>query len=243
MTLLRSVNEGDNLFKSALDEDLLFKILGSIPGYILISAYTLLALLWLSLLGKTYDLSTVIITRRISLFGKTYDTSTTNILKHHLKVFFLTFNFFLYCSWILFFFLMWKIERHDLIYKIEAVFTSTIGLLLAIAFGGAGSRVYFHFQHNPILSVERLRISKRVLALILICSAVIIIKLPFTLCSLFAYTSSLTSFMFDVFTYSFLEILPFLIISLVLTGKKWDERGDESAHFSFGFRKYSLMQQ
>jgi len=244
LTLLRSVNEGDNLFKSALDEDLLFKILSSIPGYILISAYTLLALLWLSLLGKTYDLSTVIITKRISLFGKTYDASTTNILKYHLRAFFFSFNFFLYCSWIIFFFLMWKIQQHhELIYKIEAFFTAIVGLLLAILFGGMGSQVYFHFQHNPILSVERLRLSKRVLGLILLCSAVFVIKLPFTLCGLFAYTSSLTSFMFDVFTYSFLEILPFLIFSLVATGKKWEERNDESAHFSFGFRKYSLLQQ
>lgn len=243
LTLLRSVNEGDNLFKSGLDEDLLFKILGSIPGYILISAYTLLALLWLSLLGKTYDLSTVIVARRISLFGKTYDNSTATNLKYHLKVFFLSFNFFLYGSWILFFFLMWKIQQHDIIYKVEQLFTATIGLTLAVAFGGAGSRVYFHFQHNPILSVERLRSSKRALALILLCSAVFIIKLPFTIYGLFANPSALTAYMFDVFTYSFLEILPFLVISLVLAGKKWEERGDESAHFSFGFRKYTLMQQ
>jgi len=142
-----------------------------------------------------------------------------------------------------FFFLMWRIADHDLIYKIEAVFTASVGLLLAIAFGGAGSRVYFHFQHNPILSVERLRISKRALGLILLCSAVFIIKLPFILCGLFAFPSTFTTFMFDVCTYTFLELLPFLVISIVVTGKRWEERGDESAHFSFGFRKYSLLQQ
>lgn len=104
LTLLHFVDEGKNLFLSALDEDLLFKILGSIPGHILISVYSLLGLLWLSLLGKTYDVSTLLIAKRFSLFGRSYDASSTSILKQHLTVFCATFNFFLYCSWIIFFF-------------------------------------------------------------------------------------------------------------------------------------------
>lgn len=46
--------------------------------------------------------------------------------------------------------------------RVEAVFTAVIAVLLALIFGGLGSTVYFHFQHNPILSVERLRITNKV---------------------------------------------------------------------------------
>jgi len=238
LTLLHFVDEGRNLFRSASEEDLLFKILSSIPGYILITAYTLLALIWLSLLSKTYDLSSIFISRRASLLGdRTYSSDTATIVKHHLHVYFAAFNIFLYCSWISFFFLMWKC-RHDLIYRIESTFTSCIAFFLVTVFGGFGSRVYRHYQHNPILSVERLHISKRVLGLILLCSAVFVVKLPFIMCSVFMALSPLTSFLFGVINLTFLEIVPFLIIIAMVAGKGVDEPDEEKAHFSF--RQYGV---
>eukprot|EP00026_Physarum_polycephalum_P012099 Phypoly_transcript_12371.p1 GENE.Phypoly_transcript_12371~~Phypoly_transcript_12371.p1 ORF type:complete len:308 (+),score=16.19 Phypoly_transcript_12371:66-989(+) len=241
LTLLHFVDEGRNLFISTQDEDLLFKVLSSVPGHILITIYSLLALLWLSILVRAYDVSPLLIPKRITLFGKSYDSSSSTVLKQNLKVACTAFNAFLYATWLIFFFLLWRFQESDTVYSVQSIFTAAIGVILAVLFGLYWIRGNQFGQQRAILSVEKLHLSKRILILVVLCSIVFLIKFPFVVVVSVSHTPWLTSFSFDLITYTLLEIIPFLVILILIGGKKVEEMGatHESAKFSFSFRKYN----
>lgn len=241
LTLLHVIDDWKNLFISAPDEDMLFKILGSVPAHILVTIHSLLGLLWISILVKTYD-TAMLVPKTFTLLGKTYDSTTTGIMKHHLNIFCLVFNIFLYLSWIIFLILMFQIRKlEDTIYGIENIFTSAVAVVLSLLFVIYYHRISGNYTQNNILSVERHRISKRILWLVVLCSAVFAIKLPIILyISLSHHTTWLTSFTFDVITFTLLEIIPFFIILVCTGGKKVEELRHESVQFSFSFRKYTM---
>jgi len=240
LTLLHFVDEGRNLFTSAQDADLLFKVLGSVPGHILITIYTLLGSLWLSILVKTYDVTPMLIPKSITLFGKSYDASGTSLLKRHLKLVCAAFNILLYTTWLIFFFLLWKFQDSDTIYSVQSIFTASVGVVLSALFGIYWFRVRSHHeQERSILSVEKLHLSKRIVHLVVLCSVVFIVKFPLVLVVSITHTPWLTSFTVDLIIFTLLEIIPFLVILILIGGKKVEDTRHESANFSFSFRKYN----
>lgn len=237
LTLLHFVHEGRYLFTTEQDADLLFKILSSIPAHILITIYSLLCLLWLSILVKTYDVSPMLIPKSITLFGKSYDASNSSVIKHRLRVMCAAFNIFFYATWVVFCILLWRLGDSDTVYSVMIIFTASVGIILAAIFAIYWKLVH-HYQ-GAILSVEKLHLSKRILILVGMCSVVFVIKFPLAVVACVSHTPWLTSFGVDLVSFAFLEIIPFLIILVLLGGKKVEEMRHESANFSFSFRKYS----
>lgn len=241
LTLLHFDDEGKYLFISAQDEDMLFKVLASIPPHILITIYSLLGLLWLSFLTKTYDLSAALIPKTFSLFGKKYDQNTTQSLKHHLTLFCIAFNIFLYVSWAVFLICMYHLPNPDKIYSIQEIFTSTLAIMLAMIYMICWHRISRSYQqNNNILSVEKHHLVKRILWLVIICTAVFMIKFPIVVYVSVKDATWLTSFA-ALITFTVLEIFPFLVILFLTSGKKVEEFRNESSRFSFSFRRYSTI--
>jgi len=188
------------LFLSMEQQEFYDILLGSIPGYLFISCYSLLAIFW------------VVLAHYIT----NQDLNLVNIVKTTYGFI----NILVYTGWFSWLALMYMApDKHtkNLWHKVEVIFNSACSNFISVLFCTFGCRIFFHLRNLQNPSLLRKKLTRKVAWLTAICMLAFILRGMELAFFAFYPATPLISFILDLFFLYVCDFIPNMLIFILLS--------------------------
>jgi len=198
-------------------------VLGSFPGYLFISTYILLAFFWYSLQAKAYTQIPV---------------SISSVKRVYVVV-----NVCLYTCWFTLYGLLFGTSNTSIyatVHRVEAWFTTGVSLVAGAIFLIVGFEFYLKVRSVSYVSPERVRISRKVAILTLICTFVFLVRALIIFLSIYFETNRAVMVLCAICHAIFIELIPTWSMLFVL-GSQPKEQSPQRTRVSLNEKSNLLL--
>jgi len=197
---------GDYLYRDMIQQTPLSMVLVSVPSYLFFSTFLILSLFW------------------ILLYYRSYGEDTMFVRKFHLV--YLCINLCIYGVAGVLAVMSFIYPAALVIRWIESAWGSIVSLSVSLAFWVYGARVYASLSRLSIVSDDRLRYSRKIGGLTILCTAVFAFRGLFIFLFIFVIHTPKATLILRVVFLVLLELIPVVII-LVVMGQKSKHKFDD----------------